>query len=99
VRSTHFLHPVFTEMQSPKIQQGKYLSNRSLRALQNSLSLISEVLAFQVLELWVKDSHEESCKYVFVTQEAAALYPQIKTGYLPDREQKVIISLKVRFSL
>jgi hypothetical protein len=73
----------------------KYLNNRSLRALQNSLSLISEVLNFQVLELWTKDLTEEHCRYIFATPNTSSKYPQIRTGYLPDREKNPNILLKV----
>jgi hypothetical protein len=61
-----------------------YLSNRALRALQNSLALISDVLHFQIVQLWIKDNDELNCLYSFVATDSLPLYPQITSGYRAD---------------
>lgn len=62
-----------------------YLKNRALKALENSLGLIAEILKFQILELWIKDGEDVSCQYVYGTNDVVQRFPWLKFGYQPER--------------
>lgn len=73
-----------------------YLNNRALKALENSLALIGEILKFQILELWIKIGDDLSCQYIYGTEDIVRRFSWLKFGYHPQRAGTPAILEKVK---
>ena len=64
-----------------------YLSSSAMKATAHSLSLISNVTHFEIVELWTNYNHEGvRCVYVHATDKIMSIYPHIKPGHHPKRD-------------
>ena len=63
----------------------RYIASTSMEAVRHTMSLVSTVLGFDILELWAKSNEEAvRCVYIHVTGSITEAYPDIITGYHPD---------------
>jgi hypothetical protein len=80
-----------------------YLNSSAMKAISNSLSLVSTVLGFDIVELWSYESSEKldiehlHCNYVHATDEIKEKYSQMITGHYPNREKDHKLSPTVNF--
>lgn len=67
----------------------EYLDSASMQATESTMQLASNVLGFEVLELWCMDSNKKDyhCTYAYVDEKTLGQYPSISHGYLPDDKQ------------
>lgn len=70
-------------------KKGIYLSNTAMKATSHSLGLISQVIGFEITELWAcVQGQDLRCVYVHATDLMLVKYPHIVAGHHPKRDIK-----------
>jgi hypothetical protein len=74
-----------------------YLPSSSMVATSNTMALASNVLGFDIIELWSTDSGGKMiCPYIHATNEIIQRFPDMIKGPYPARKDVVhVISPKV----
>lgn len=72
----------------------RYLDSVSMQAAVSTMKLASNVLGFEVLELWCWDDNNKDyrCTYAYVDDKTLEQYPSLCHGYLPDKSETSEIS-------
>ena len=67
--------------------------------LLSSLALASNVLGFEIVELWSDDDEGKlHCNYVHAEESLVKRYPNIITGHYPNHKKEHILSPRVCFT-
>ena len=66
-----------------------YLGTNAMRATQSSMSLVSSILGFEIVELWTQEAGEKlHCTYVHAQQELLKKYPDLIHGHYPNHKKE-----------
>ena len=77
-------------------KEDRYLESTILRATCDTMSVASNVLGFDLLELWSDDSKGGlHCTYVHATPSIKKQYPDLITGHYPAQKAKHKLSPQV----
>ena len=76
----------------------EYLDSTSINVAAGIMKLISQAIGFEVVELWCRSADNSSlhCAYCFVDGPTHKKYPNLISGYHPDREDDHQLSQSVR---
>lgn len=79
------------------VTKQQYLrTSDAMRATAASLSLVSEVLHFNIVELWIEEKEGAvRCIYAFVEPELLQVYPKMLNGHHPSHKRQHVISPKL----
>lgn len=66
-----------------------YLGNHVMRATSSTMALASNVLGFDIVELWT-DANDANirCTYVHATDSMKKKYPDLITGHYPNHKRE-----------
>lgn len=73
----------------------KYIGN-GMRCTQSSMELVSNVVGFDIVELWTEDSNKRlHCTYVHANESLLHQYPEIIVGHYPNHKKEHKLSPKL----
>ena len=66
-----------------------YLGTNAMRATQSSMSLVSSILGFEIVELWTQEAGEKlHCTYVHAAGDLLKKYPDLIHGHYPNHKKE-----------
>lgn len=77
----------------------RYLSSTAMQATAATMALTSQVLGFEIVEIWSEEEDGMFCTYVHADESLKEKYPDIISGHYPKHKKEHKISPKVRSNL
>ena len=78
-----------------KQASSKYLSSTAMQATAATMALASQVLGFEIVEIWSEEEDGFFCTYVHADESLKEKYPDIISGHYPKHKKEHKISPKV----
>lgn len=74
----------------------RYLSSTAMQATAATMALTSQVLGFEIVEIWSEEEDGMFCTYVHADESLKEKYPDIISGHYPKHKKEHKISPKVK---